>query len=106
VQLFNAVELDRAVRKHPQLASWMRDWKRVIEAAEWHNLMELRNAYPATDGVPLCKGRRKTIITVFNAGSNDFRILTRVDYAKKILQIEEVMTDSEYSKDAWKNRFA
>jgi mRNA interferase HigB len=105
VELLNAIELERAAARHPQLASWLSAWRSIAEAAEWKSLVDIRRTYPAADGVALGKGRNKLVITVFNAGGNDYRLLTRISFAKQLLQIEQVLTHAEYSKNKWKHRY-
>ena len=92
------IELQRAARKHSQLGPWLAGWRRAAETAAWRNLMEVRQTYPAADGVAVGKGGQKLVITVFNAGGNDFRLLTRISCAKQLVQVEHVLTHAEYSK--------
>ena len=44
-------------------------------------------------------------IGVFNAGGNDYRLLTRISYLRQLLQIEQLLTHAEYSKNKWKRRY-
>ena len=63
----------------------------LFEEAEPH----LRATFPSADLV----GR----LTVFNIKGNDFRLITRVEYAKHAVYIRSVWTHSKYAKDEWKN---
>jgi len=55
--------LKAAGRKHPPAARPLDVWRKVVKAATWRNLMEVRKSYPATDGVKVDSGRR---VLVFN----------------------------------------
>ena len=45
-------------------------WYRIAKAAEWQNLVELREAYPSADLVG--------IYTVFNIKGNHYRLITEI----------------------------
>ena len=103
--MLNAIELQRAAIRHPQVESWLVAWRATAETASWKSIIELRKTYPTADGVLLGKGREKIVVTIFNAGGNDYRLLTRISYARQLIQIEEVLTHAEYSKGKWKRRY-
>jgi mRNA interferase HigB len=105
VELLNAIELVRAAQRHTQVGPWLAAWRAGAQSATWRSLVDVRRSYPATDGVPLGHGMERVIVTVFNAGGNDYRLLTRISYAKQLIQIEEVLTHAEYSKNKWKRRY-
>jgi mRNA interferase HigB len=105
VELLNVGELQRAATKHPQVATWLNSWRAGAEAASWQNITEVRRTYPTADGVTLGKGKNRVVITVFNAGGNDYRLLTRISYLRQLLQIEQLLTHAEYSKNKWKRRY-
>ncbi len=105
MDLLNSIGLDRAAQRHPQAGPWLAAWRAAAESATWRSLMEVRQSYPATDGVPLGRGKNKVIVTVFNAGGNDYRLLTRISYARQLVQVEDVLTHAEYSKDRWKKQY-
>jgi len=106
VELLNAIELDRAAKKHPQARAWPEAWRTVVLGASWQSLADVKKLYPAADGVVLGGGRRKSVVTVFNAGGDDYRLLTRIGYQDQLVQVVEVLMHAEYSKDKWKKRYA
>ena len=105
MELLNAIELDRAAKKHPRVRAWLEAWRTVVMGASWQSLSDVKNVYPAADGVVLGGGKRKMVVTVFNAGGNDYRLLTQVGYKEQLVQVVEVLTYAEYSKDIWKKRY-
>jgi mRNA interferase HigB len=92
----------RAIRKHRDAQRWLAGWVATVEEAHWSNLDELRDDYPSADGVAMRSG---LVITVFNVKGNEYRLLTRVDYRIELVQVLELLTHAEYSKDRWKGRY-
>jgi mRNA interferase HigB len=103
MDLVNAVRLDQAARRHPQTKGWLDTWRQVVQAAAWTSLVDVRKTYPAADGVPIRSGRFKIVITVFNVGGNDYRLLCVVNYRAQRVTVLNVLTHAEYSKNQWKN---
>jgi len=94
--------LTRSAKRNKPLRAWLESWVTDVVNAEWHAIGDVRKMYPAADGVPLTS---RTVVTVFNVKGNDFRLLTWIDYMAGIVQVLDVMTHAEYSKDLWKMRY-
>ena len=94
--------LDKAVRKHADARQWVSTWSLVARAAAWQGIDEVRIDYPAADGVRLPSGE---VVTIFNVRGNNYRLLTIVDYASRSVEVLELITHAEYSKDHWKQRY-
>ncbi len=69
-------------------------WYRVVKRANWQNLAELKQVYPAADLV----GR----YTIFNVKGNKYRLIARIKYSSQTLFIVAVMTHEEYDLGKWK----
>jgi mRNA interferase HigB len=68
-------------------------WFSIARHAEWNSLEEIRRDFPATDIVgPLA---------IFNVRGNNYRLIVRVSFRKRILWIKEFLTHAEYSKKRW-----
>jgi mRNA interferase HigB len=80
---------------HAECAAPLQAWVQVVKPVEWASFVELRATFPSADLV----GR----LTVFNIKGDDFRLITRVEYAKHAVYIRSVWTHSEYDMDEWKN---
>lgn len=102
MEVLNGQELRNAWRKHPQVRSWAKGWFHVASNARWHSVQEVRRDYPSADGVIVGKGKDKFVVTVFNAGGNDYRLLTVINYAAQRLSILSLLTHAEYDKEKWK----
>jgi mRNA interferase HigB len=94
--------VQRAKRRHPQTRAWLDNWTVVVTNVAWHSIQDVRKDYPSADGVTVGKAQRRHVVTVFNVGGNDYRMLTAINYARQIVQVMDVLTHAEYSKDRWK----
>lgn len=79
-------------------SDWIEGWIRVVHEAEWHNIVEMRKAYPTADGVKLAMG----VLTVFNACGNKYRLICIVNYRLGIVVFRHFLTHAEYDKQKWK----
>lgn len=97
--------LERVIRKHAELQGPLTAWLDLARTAEWHDITAVRSLCPSADGVSIRKGKRIAgIVTVFNIGGNQYRLLTAIDYARHRLTVIDVLTHAEYSKDRWKGQ--
>jgi mRNA interferase HigB len=83
-----------ASAKRPELAGPLDIWFRLAKRAQWKSLEDVRNDFPATDGV----GR----LTVFNIKGNHFRLIAEMNYRSGRVFIRHVLSHAEYSKGTWK----
>jgi len=80
--------------KRPELAGPLDIWFRLAKRAQWKSLEDVRNDFPATDGV----GK----FTIFNIKGNHFRLIAEVNYRSGRVFIRHVLSHAEYSKGTWK----
>ena len=66
-------------------------WYKVARRAEWTNLLDVKNTFPATDHIV---GDR----LVFDIGGNKWRIVARVDYEARMVFIRWVGDHKAYDK--------
>src|ERR1700680_5007030 len=95
MEIRNTAVLDRFTRRHRDSQAWIAAWIRAIEAGAWRNIDELRERFPAADGVRVRSG---AIVTVFNVKGNEYRLLAAVLYARQLVIVIDVLTHAEYSK--------
>jgi mRNA interferase HigB len=69
-------------------------WYRIAKAAEWQNLVELKESYPSADLVG--------IYTVFNIKGNHYRLIGEINYRSGTIFIRDILTHADYDKDKWK----
>jgi mRNA interferase HigB len=70
-------------------------WYRTAKAADWNNLVELRESYPMADLVG--------IYTVFNIKGNHYRLIAEINYRSGTIFVRHILTHAEYDKEYWKS---
>ncbi len=100
MRILNSQQLERFCRKHADAQDWLESWLAVAGKATWRSLQELRETYSHADGVRLKSG---SVVTVFNVCGNRYRLLTLISYRAQVVDVIDVVTHAEYSKDRWKN---
>jgi mRNA interferase HigB len=91
------VEMGRA---YPQAANHLETRRKIVTAAAWRNLVEVRRTYPDTDSVKVRSGRQ---VLVFNVRRNDYRLIVAMHFNRQIVYTLRFLTHAEYSKDRWKD---
>ncbi len=86
-------------QKHPKAAGHLETWRKIVRAAAWRNLMEVRRTYPDTDSVKVQSGRQ---VLVFNVRRNDYRLIVAAHFNCQIIYTLRFLTHAEYSKNRWK----
>jgi len=86
-------------RLHPPAASHLETWRKIVKAATWRHLPDVRRTYPDTDAVKVRSGRQ---VLVFNVRRNDYRLIVAVHFNRQIIYTLRFLTHAEYSKDNWK----
>ena len=69
------------VAVHANAETALDSWYRIAKVAEWQNLVELREAYPAADLVG--------IYTVFNIKGNHYRLIGEINSSRAALFLSE-----------------
>lgn len=89
----------KASRRHAGSAKPLLAWARITEAADWHNLADVRRVFPHADAVKVGSG---TTVTVFNVGGNNYRLLAVISYSIGAVNVLAILTHAEYDKEKWK----
>lgn len=84
---------------HPDAEEPLREWYAATRAAEWTSQLEVRRTYPHADGV---QAGNKATLTVFNIGGNKYRLIARIRYDYKLVNVRWVLTHTDYDKGHWK----
>jgi mRNA interferase HigB len=93
--------LEAGKRYGEEVAAPLDSWYRITKRARWGSLEQIRT-YPNADGVPVGKGKKKRVFTVFDIGGNDFRLITEIFYHDETILVRQVLTHAEYDKEDWK----
>lgn len=86
--------------RHADAEAPLRAWYRTVLGAEWMCLQDVRATYPHADGVGTAGGEQ---LTVFNIGGNKYRLIARIRYEYRLVNIRVVLTHAEYDKGKWKD---
>lgn len=89
-----------AGKQHATAARHLELWRKVVKAAGWRNLADVRRTYPDADMVRAGSGRQ---VIVFNIRRNDYRLIVAIHFNRQIAYTLRFMTHAEYSKDRWKD---
>jgi mRNA interferase HigB len=73
----------------------LENWYKIASKGIWYNLVEVQTVFPKAEAV----GN----FTVFNIKGNSYRLITSIDYQKRLIYIKYVLTQAEYDKEQWKN---
>lgn len=88
----------RAIRafaaRHADALVPLMQWFRLAKKADWSNIMEVRNQLPKADAVPP--------FTVFNIAGNKYRLISEIDFRRRVVRIRQILTHAEYDREAWK----
>jgi len=90
----------QVAREHPKAVGYLEAWRKVVKAAAWQNLAQVRRTYPSADAVRVGSGRQ---VLVFNACGNSFRLVVAVHFNRQLVYTLRWLTHAEYSKDRWKD---
>lgn len=90
--------LKSSAKRHAQADDWLESWRKVVRAARWKSIAEVRKTYPHADAVAVKSGRTAT---VFNVKGNEFRLITAIHYKTQIIFTLRFLTHAEYSKGHW-----
>ena len=99
MRIIKEVFLVEVASEHPKAARYLETWRKVVKAARWKSLPDLRKTYPSADGVEVKSGRQ---VTVFNVCGNDYRLVVAIHYNRQIVFALRFLTHAEHSKDKWK----
>jgi mRNA interferase HigB len=88
-----------AAKDYPKAAAYLDTWRKVVKAATWPSLADVRQSYPSADAVRVQSGRT---VVVFNVCGNTYRLIVAVHFNRQIVYTLRFLTHSEYSKDTWK----
>jgi mRNA interferase HigB len=94
VRILGQVNLQKAARKHANVANALAMWRAAVTAAKWTNFAQLKADFPTADYV--------RPFTVFNVKGNRYRLIALIDYEEQVVVVRGVLTHATYGKEKWK----
>ncbi len=85
--------------RYPDAEQPLRHWYKTARHATWGSLQDVRRDYPHADGV---RTRQGETLTVFNIGGNKYRLIARIRYDFRLVNVRDVLTHEEYDEGKWK----
>lgn len=85
-----------AAAKHPQCASALDCWYRLMKRGRYQYFAELKAAFGSVDKVGA--------LFVFDIGGNKLRIVAALHFSTGKVFIRHVLTHAEYDRNTWKQR--
>ena len=95
MRIISEKQLREFWEKHPAAEAALRQWIKVVKAADWHTTADLRATFNSADFYCNC--------VIFNVGGNNFRIIAKVAYGIKVVFIRFVLTHREYDEKKWQS---
>jgi mRNA interferase HigB len=84
---------------YPDAERALRHWYKTATHAAWTSLQDDRRNYPHADGVST---KSSGTLTVFNIAGNKYRLIARIRYDYRLVNVRAVLTHREYDQDDWK----
>ncbi|HEY6333112.1 MAG TPA: type II toxin-antitoxin system HigB family toxin [Blastocatellia bacterium] len=94
MNIFGFDKAERFWRRHPDVKSPLLQWRRAVQISEWRNFAEVRRTFPSADLVGSC--------VVFNIAGNKYRLISKINYEKRSIEVRYVLAHQEYDRDSWK----
>lgn len=85
--------------RHATARGPLNTWYSVVRRANWRNFADVRRTFASADRVRLERGN---VITIFDVGGNNYRVLTFVKFNTRCVYIKLVLTHAEYDAEKWK----
>ena len=87
--------------RHATSEPSLKNWYKVVRAAGWRSFADTRRTYSSVDQV---KVESVNLVTVFNVGGNNDRIVAAIRYNTQTVYVLRVLTYAEYDKERWKKQ--
>jgi mRNA interferase HigB len=84
--------------RYPDLRRPLQLWFKAALNADWKNISDVRRIYPHADAVNV----RSSVLTVFNICGNKYRLIVRIRYDWKLINVRHVLTHVQYDRGKWK----
>jgi mRNA interferase HigB len=84
---------------HPQAATGLAVWRRIMRQEQFRHFADLRRCFRAADQVRVASGNP---VVVFNVCGNTYRLICAIHYDTGKVFLLRFLTHAEYDKDRWK----
>jgi mRNA interferase HigB len=81
-------------KKHPDCATALKSWYRIVKQTDFNSLIDLRQTFPSADIVDN--------LTIFNIGGNKARLIAAIHYNTHRVYIRHILIHKEYDRGSWR----
>ena len=89
-----------AAGRYPKAAKYLAAWVKIVRAAAWRNMADVRLCYRSADLVQVGSGKR---VIVFNVCGNTYRLIVAMHFNSQMAYTLRFLTHAEYDRDDWKD---
>lgn len=89
--IFTPATISQYAQQHPDVHDELLRWMRIVEAADWSSLADIKQDFNSVDYV-------KNDRYVFNIKGNQYRLIAMVHFRVRSLYVRFIGTHSEYDK--------
>jgi mRNA interferase HigB len=86
--------------RHPQAATSLEVWRRIMRQEQFRHFADLRRCFRSADQVRVASGNP---VVVFNICGNAYRLICALHYNTGKVFVLRFLTHAEYDKDRWKD---
>jgi mRNA interferase HigB len=94
VRIVSKAALTEFAKADPAALEPLMRWYRVVKAANWNSLADVKLHYLHADYV--------APFTVFHVGGNKYRIVAVIKYQWRMVYVRHVLTHGQYDEGKWK----
>lgn len=87
--------LTKFATRYSDARKGLRSWLTICRQESWNDHLHVASVFPDVDFVGDC--------TVFNVRHNRYRLIAKIDFTIKLIQVRGVLTHAEYDRGHWKH---
>jgi mRNA interferase HigB len=93
MEVYGEAVVTRFTRKYPAARKPLQRFLRIVHQAEWQRFPAVKETFSATEYTS------STGTLIFDIGGNKYRLLARINFERRILLIDKVLTHEEYNRE-------
>ena len=93
MKVFGQKVMAAFAKKHPNVRKPLARFEALATQSEWKHFPELKQTFPSADYTAA------TGTVILDIGGNKYRLLMRVDFEQQIVDVQAVMTHTEYDRE-------
>jgi mRNA interferase HigB len=82
-------------QENPDAENPLLVWYNITRRAIWGNPADMKRDFSYADLAGKC--------TIFDIKGNDYRLIVKIEYAKQLVFIKDVLSHTDYDKGRWKD---